>query len=545
MMVVAGPGSGKTRTLVAAVRAALDDAVDPRRILLVTFTRLAAAETMRRLGTVRGLTIGTFHGVCYQLVCAAWEELGFRGPEIELFDRIEQDRVIARVINTARRKPSKTAVHKALDHMGEHGTRPTGLEPAVGAVIDSYLQELKQANAIDYQTAAYLGLELASRHTPGWTHIFADEVQDLDRAQWAFFKHCKPERLFAVGDIDQLVYGWRGASVETMRWQVGEWGAGIAKLETNYRSGRRIVAAADRLIAHNQNRIAKVMIPHREDEGEVRVIDAQRFAPAVLGVMGDGVSVAVLARTHAVLSEAMAEMEACGLKPSLVGRQERILERPDVREAFAALCFAALPLSTSVCERALRAMGWSELDVITLMADAKGSGRTFWVVAAAQDELVRELEEDCQGLGLGERLEVVAALLGLRDGPGAAWDEVTRIVARFVGATAYASRTPAAFMAWLNARDLQDEVDTDHPLQAMTIHASKGLEFDQVFVYGFDEGVLPGRNRDADQLEEERRLAFVAATRARHGLTLVVGSEQPGNTGPSRFLAEMGLQCGS
>lgn len=551
---VAIPGSGKTRTLTQAIVDRIKKGeTHPSKILAVTFTRLAAHEMRRRLEELlparklRQMTVGTFHSICYDFIRANWQLLGYASKDIFVYDRHEQKRLLKEVIKTSRYRPTQTAVLKGLDQMAQTGEQPSELELTrdVHRVLDLYLRALLEHNAVDYSVVPHLALRLIEMDAPTpWLDIFVDEAQDLDPLQYRVFALLQPERIFFVGDPDQLIYGWRGADVSLMRQKAVDLKAEIKVLDLNYRSGVRILTAANSLIRHNTERIDKAMHPaDPATPAEVHVIDETQQLDWIQAATErlDG-TIAVLGRTNDLITILSNDLHARDIEHELIGRREKLLERPDIKAVLSYLCFPDYPLSPTVLTRVLEAEGFSNLDIERVRAGAKSKGQTFFDVVTDYDR-----REICPPLpifyddlndepSLIQKLGLVLARYRNLKGSLSALDEtdLMTVASTFVRLERWKDRTPGNFISWLSLRDGQDEIKSDAPLQLMTIHAAKGLEFDTVFVAGLHDRVLPHkRNQEGEGLEEERRLMFVAMTRARKTLVLVESAEWP-----SRFVGE-------
>jgi DNA helicase-2/ATP-dependent DNA helicase PcrA len=534
---VACPGSGKTTTLTESIARRME-AVDPSRIMAVTFTRLAAAQLRERLAgrcDGRRLTIGTFHAIAYDMVRQCWRQLEYASETIFILDRHEARKLLKEVIFTSRYSCTQTAVTSAIDHFATRGEWPQMARDVEGAV-DLYLRAMRERNSIDYPSVSVLAYKcLAAGWLQGqWTDIFVDEAQDLDRLQHRIFRLLAPMRMMMVGDSDQLIYGWRGAEVDLMRRAVQEWHAEVHLLERNYRSRPFIVEAASNLIGHNQVRIPKVMRSCVEaDDGRVRVVGPEE-ALALLGEPFEGTT-AVLSRTHDVIQEVSCELARRNVPHRLIGRREKLLEREDVKDALAVLAFPSYPESTATMQRVMKLLGKSDYAVESVATDAKLNGRTLYDVAVDRSPDLQEIYAEDDGV-ITEQLAAIFSWLRKLNGGLLVQDEkdILAIVSDFVRHEPWARRDAGRLLAWINLRDGQDEVG-DEPIQLMTVHAAKGLEFDRVVVVGLHDRVFPHkRSTTPENLEEERRLMFVAVTRAKHELVLCQDLDYP-----SRFIREV------
>lgn len=545
VVVVAGPGSGKTKTLTTAVEQRLASGVPASGILLLTFTRLAAAEMRTRLkesmGTVPRITIGTFHSVCYGIVCANWEKLGYSGPDIAIYDRTDQVELVDQMLEMSRLSASRTAVCKALGKLGQTGdSDATG---DVKSLVDLYMLRLREHNAVDYNVVPYLARWVigAGAVTP-WTDIFVDEAQDLDSLQQNILHLLRPKRLFVVGDSDQVLYSWRGADPASLSRIAEEWTARTFVLDLNYRSLPAILAPADRLIANNKHRVPKKLRPVLDGDGEVAVRPDEDLIPVVSAAMDfAGETTAVLARTNQELHICAEKLRTAGIKYVLVGRRERLLEREMVKRALAYLAWPEFPRSPTLMRRVLFSEGMQELSVAKAYMTAKTTGRSCFDVCTTEYPQIGAFFKEMEGGSIVEQMaHVFGRLRTIHGFASGDQGDLARLMTEYVRAETFAKRSSGGFVSWLALRDEQDDVELDAPLQLMTIHACKGLEFDSVVVVGLHDRVLPHKANHVDPgLSEERRLMFVAMTRARKRLFLMRPQDNP-----SRFLFEAGLMLG-
>lgn len=546
ILCLANPGAGKTRTLTHAIASRiLSGEVHHNNVLAITFTRLAARELRERLHSLvpgRCPMIGTFHGICYEIVRAHWRELGYRSEVILVHDQAEQRKTLRTVIERSRHTVTHTSVLDAMDEMARTGTRPDGLTRQVASVLDSYLASLRAENAVDYPIIPYLAYGILKEQGPRlpWRHVFVDEAQDLDDLQHRSVALLEPERVFFVGDPDQLIYGWRGARADLLEAMADQWKAERHVLEVNHRSGVKIIATAGALIAHNRQRVDKAMLPGPDaPEDVVEAIGEGEVAEAIAHSARAGMSCAIMGRTHAAIEAHLPNLRAEGLTINVVSAREKLLEREEVKNVLAILAWPDMPDTISIAERVLYASTTiTPIGVAEMVARARRSGTTLYQQAIDMNPELRSFYAEIQEDSFMGRLGAsIAHARGGRAGLNAVDERaLATVVAEFVRTETLERRTPSRLIAWLNMRDAQVGV-VEADIQVLTIHASKGLEFDAVAVVGLEERLLPHKRAMGDevQMEEERRLMFVAATRARKRLILAV----PG-AHPSRFLAEMG-----
>ncbi len=618
LLVLAGAGSGKTRVLTHRIAWLTEvEHVPPWAILAVTFTNKAAGEMRGRLdallaGRTQGLSVGTFHGIAHRLLRRHWQEA--RLPELfQILDADDQQRLVKRVIaglgiDEARYPPRQAAWQ--INAWKDEGKRPDMLEhrnhPATRAFIEiyrAYEEACQRAGLVDFAELLLRAHELMlqqpallAHYRQRWRHLLIDEFQDTNTLQYAWIRVLAGTsgQVFAVGDDDQAIYGWRGARVENVQHFLRDFpGARTLRLEQNYRSSANILAAANALIAHNGARLGKnlwtagsegariALYAAYNEQDEARFV-VQRIVEH-LDAGGAAADCAVLYRSNAqsrVLEEALLQQRV-GYR---VYGGLRFFERAEIRDAMAYLRLAANRDDDAAFERAVntppRGIGERTLDA--LRGHARGARLPLWPAAelllaagtlparAANAlrgfmDLIARIAagapDAAGGLSLAEHVEHTLALSELRafyekDSRGNAesrvenLDELINVAARFEPSPEDSEAglgMLASFLghAALEAGEAQGEAGSDC-VQLMTLHAAKGLEFPRVFLVGLEEGLFPSQKSidEPDRLEEERRLAYVGITRARAQLTLsyaesrrLHGSEMLGR--PSRFLAEL------
>ncbi len=619
LLVLAGAGSGKTRVLTHRIAWLIEvERVPPWAILAVTFTNKAAGEMRGRLDTLlqdrtQGLSVGTFHGIAHRLLRRHWQEA--RLPQMfQILDADDQQRLVKRVISglclDEARHPPRQATWQ-INAWKDEGRRPDMLEdrghPQTRAQIDiyrAYEEACRRAGLVDFAElllrAHELMLEqpaLLAHYRERWRQLLIDEFQDTNTLQYAWIRVLAGNtgQVFAVGDDDQAIYGWRGARVENVQHFLRDFpGARTLRLEQNYRSTATILKAANALIAHNGSRLGKQLWTAGADGARIALYAAyneldearhvvQRIAEHLDGG-GRADDCAILYRSNAqsrVFEEQLMQ-QRIGYR---VYGGLRFFERAEIRDALAYLRLAANPNDDAAFERAVntppRGLGERTLD--TLRTHARAARVAMWQAASLLladksalsaragnalrgfMELIQRIAASAPdasgGLTLAEHVAQMLALSELRafyekDSRGNAesrvenLDELISVAARFEPGPEDVEAglgVLASFLghAALEAGEAQGEAGQDC-VQLMTLHAAKGLEFSIVFLVGLEEGLFPSqKSLDEDgRLEEERRLAYVGLTRARQRLLLsyaesrrLHGTEMLAR--PSRFLAEL------
>ncbi len=637
-LILAGAGSGKTRVLTTRVAWLIQTGqLSPGGVMAVTFTNKAAKEMLTRLDAmlaipVRGMWVGTFHGLCNRFLRAHWK-LAALPQGFQILDSSDQLSAVKRVIkamNLDEERHVPKQITWAIAGAKDDGLRPKDIEVrdeqsrVMVQVYEAYDAQCQREGVVDFAELMLRTYELLRDNTGlrehyqrRFRHILVDEFQDTNKLQYAWLKMFAgpPElgcALFAVGDDDQSIYAFRGAQVGNMAAFEREYRVQtVIKLERNYRSYGNILDAANELISKNSRRLGKNLRteagpgePVRVHEGPSDFAEAQWFVEEAQQLHREGTprhEIALLYRSNAQ-SRVMESALFNASIPYKVYGGLRFFERAEVKHALSYLRLIENPNDDTSFLRVVNfpARGIGARTIEQLQDAARASGRSLWqsvgslagkggnnltaftaLVDAMRDEtrgltlreiIVRVLE----GSGLvdfykadregKERLENLEELVnaaeafvtqegfgkdavalpldeaGMRSGIAPFDDSAGRAEFTTPGAEVVASGeiiappriTPdaetgeimsplAAFLthASLEAGDNQAQAGQD-AIQLMTIHSAKGLEFDCVFISGLEEGLFPHENSasDLDGLEEERRLMYVAITRARRRLYL-------------------------
>ena len=610
-LILAGAGSGKTRVLTTRIAWLLQTGqVSPGGVLAVTFTNKAAKEMLTRLSgmlpvNVRGMWVGTFHGLCNRFLRAHWK-LANLPQTFQILDIQDQLSAIKRLskqyqVDEERFPPKQTMWFIA-------GCKEDGLRPKDVDVRDPdsrkkvelyelYEAQCQREGVVDFGELMLRSYELLRDNDPirehyrrRFRHILIDEFQDTNKLQYAWIKQLAGPvaqdggTVFAVGDDDQSIYAFRGARVGNMADFVREYQVQHQiKLEQNYRSFSNILDSANHLIDHNKNRLGKNLHTTQGAGEPVRIYESPTdFAEAQWmveemkqllreGQNGDGTQgvahrheIAVLYRSNAqsrVIETALFN----AAMPYRVYGGLRFFERAEIKHALAYLRLLENPRddtsfmrvvnfpprgigarSIEQLQDAARALGCPLHDAVSTLTGKAGVNITAFVAK------IDVLREQTQGQNLRQIIELLLDHSGLvehyqseREGAdrienltelvNAAESFVTQegfgrdavampVNGEMINPDTGETLSPlAAFLthAALESGDNQAQAGQD-AVQLMTVHASKGLEFDCVFITGMEEGLFPHENsmNDYDGLEEERRLMYVAITRARRRLYL-------------------------
>jgi DNA helicase-2/ATP-dependent DNA helicase PcrA len=605
-LILAGAGSGKTRVLTTRIAWLIQTGqLTPGGVMAVTFTNKAAKEMLTRLGAmlpvpVRGMWVGTFHGLCNRFLRAHWK-LANLPQGFQILDSSDQLSAVKRVIkamNLDEERYVPKQVTWFIAGSKEEGLRPKDVDVrdeqsrVMVQVYDAYEAQCQREGVVDFAELLLRTYELMrdnaalrEHYQRRFRHILVDEFQDTNRLQYAWLKmFTGPQTaVLAVGDDDQSIYAFRGAQVGNMTAFEREFGVEqVIKLERNYRSFGNILDAANELISHNARRLGKNLRTEAGPGEPVRVFEAtsdfaeaQWFVDEARQLHRDGTprsDIALLYRSNAQSRVLESALFNAGMPYKVYGGL-RFFERAEVKHALSYLRLIENANDDTSFLRVVnfptRGIGARTLE--QLQDAARQSGRSLAQSVGAVPgkgganlqafvALVDAMREATRGLTLREIIEHTLHASGLLDfykTDKEGQDRIENLEELVNAAEAFVTQegfgkdavalpvdeqreglaaelapdaetgeivSPlAAFLthAALEAGDNQAQAGQD-AIQLMTVHSAKGLEFDAVFITGLEEGLFPHENSvsDVDGLEEERRLMYVAITRARKRLYL-------------------------
>lgn len=612
-LVLAGAGSGKTRVLTHRIAWLMAvEGISAHSILAVTFTNKAANEMRGRLADLvtvptRTMWVGTFHGIAHRMLRLHYKEA--RLPQtFQILDSDDQSRMVKRLCKQIElpedRFPPKM-VTGWINAQKEEGRRPhhmqdTGdfMQRQLVRAYTLYQQQCEAQGLVDFAELLLRAYELCRDHEglqmhyqQKFRHVLVDEFQDTNTLQYLWLKVlCGPNgKIFAVGDDDQSIYGWRGAKIENLHKLTREFvGTEIVRLEQNYRSTSTILKAANGLISNNTGRLGKnLWTDDREGEpialyAAYNEYDEAEFVANRMKEYLDGKGrhsdLAVLYRSNAQ-SRMLEESLIRARLPYRIYGGVRFFERMEVKDALAWLRVLVNRDEDVSFERALttppRGVGATSIERLRLFAREHGLslwkaarhgsgalGRTSGALTAFLGS-IDLLDGQTRTLPLAEKMAKVIDTSGLKEhykkekGEQAEarlenLDEIINAAKSFEKPEGLAEGadpvTEFLMHAALEAGEGQATVGED-AVQLMTLHAAKGLEFPVVFLVGLENGLFPSlRAVEEGNLEEERRLAYVGITRAREKLFVsyaesrrIHGVEQI--CAPSQFLKEIPSEC--
>lgn len=575
-LILAGAGSGKTRVLTTRIAYLISTgAVSPHGILAVTFTNKAAREMLTRLTAMlpinsRGLWIGTFHGLCNRMLRAHHREANL--PQtfqiLDSGDQLSAIKRLMKAMNIDDDKYPPREMQNFISGSKEHGLRAHEVEaydPYTRRKVEVFAEydaQCQREGVVDFSELLLRSYELLSRNAAirehyqeRFRHVLVDEFQDTNKLQYQWLKLLagRHSALFAVGDDDQSIYAFRGAHVGNMQELTRDFQVeNIIKLEQNYRSHGNILDAANALISNNRSRLGKNLWT-AENGGELlRVYEAPTDVEEAGFIVGEihllkseGVNlkeIALLYRSNAQSRVLEHALVSAGLSYRVYGGL-RFFERQEIKHA---LAYLRLMENTGDDNALLRIInfptrGIGARSIEHLQEAAKQNNTTLWDAARAGGKvsafvaLIESLRSATRELPLPEIMDHVLEHSGLiahyRNETGAKkreaeerlenLNELVNAATLFVHENEDDSLTAFLSHASLEAGEHQTG-DQDDALHLMTVHAAKGLEFHTVFITGLEEGLFPHQNsQNVDGgLDEERRLMYVAITRARRRLYL-------------------------
>ena len=556
--------------------------VGPHGILAVTFTNKAAKEMTARLSALvpintRGMWIGTFHGLCNRLLRAHYREAGLP-QSFQILDSADQLAMVKRLLKNLNVDDEKYPPRELCQFINSH--KEQGIRAGQAEAYDNYTQkrvelyaeyetQCNREGGVDFAELLLRCHELLQRNEPLRKHyqerfryILVDEVQDTNKLQYAWLQLIAGggAKIFAVGDDDQSIYAFRGAEVGNMRdFERDYAGENIIRLEQNYRSHGNILAAANALIKNNRERLGKNLWtdagagePIRAYEGYSDIDEARFIVDEIRDLVREGTSptqIAILYRSNAQSRILEHELFAKAVPYKVYGGL-RFFERQEIKHALAYMRLLGNPDDDTAFLRVVnfptRGIGARSLE--NLQASAHQTNSSLYNAAASLTgkagqtvgafiRLIEALRQETANLPLPEIVEHIVEKSGLTqhyrlDKEGQErlenLDELINAAASFVdddGVVMGHQAEGGALVSFLTHASLEagehQAGEGQEAVQLMTVHSAKGLEFDAVFISGLEQGLFPHENsvaQGSDGLEEERRLMYVALTRARKRL---------------------------
>ena len=608
VLVLAGAGSGKTRVLTTRIAYLMrEKGVSPRSILAITFTNKAANEMKERvslLGDTEGMWVCTIHSMCVRILRDFAESAGLN-KNFSIYSETERNNILKKAYKETldgdeRDDELFKQIRRAISDAKTQGVTPEEYAAAnkgdreikeITRVFSAYEKHLAENNALDFddllsRTLRLLRSDKEAREYLGgkFRYIMVDEFQDTNEVQFEIVRLLSlvHGNLFAVGDDDQSIYGWRGARIENiLQFEKQFPSAQIFKLQRNYRSTKNILAVANETIKNNGRRKQKTLWTEKEEGEKVKVYEADEesyesmyVARTIRELVREGYSYsdfAVLMRVNALTRSFEQEFSADGI-PFKVFGGFKFYDRKEIKDMLAYLRLVANPFDNEALIRIInfprRGIGAKTLEILEDYAQKSGisdyealleaynidvaSGARAklsefgaqiksWILASAELsvlDLVKKIVKD-SGLDIafsGDDDESVNKKANV--------EEFVNSVADYERLNGNADLSE--YLQQVSLVSDTDEMDETNYVTLATVHAVKGLEFKCVFVVGLEENILPSSRAETDEdaLEEERRIMYVAVTRAKERLYLtrsksrfLYGKRE--STVRSRFLKEL------
>ncbi|MBD5631858.1 MAG: UvrD-helicase domain-containing protein [Clostridia bacterium] len=611
VLVLAGAGSGKTRVLTSRIAYILREGkAELSQILAITFTNKAAGEMKERLAgmlgeEMNGKWICTIHSMCVKILRQFADRAGLK-PNFSIYSETERASVIKKAfteLDFDDEKLLKSAKYhianaKMLgldpDQYGRKFSRERGIDNIV-LIYEKYDNHLRANNALDFDDLLLETLRLLKRDgealdylSDKFKYVLVDEFQDTNAVQYNIIKllSSKHGNLFVVGDDDQSIYGWRGAEIENiLKFDKDFPNAKIYKLERNYRSTKSILKLANGIIKNNSSRHGKVLWTEAEEGEKPVYYQAEEEAGEALytaRTISDAVArgkkfsdFAVLMRINALTRSYEQEFTKYGIPYKVFGGF-KFFERKEIKDVLAYLRLISNPYDDEAAERIInvprRGIGGKTIQAMyeyaqhlgLSMYDAAVDSEDLPLSQGAKDKL-KDFASLIKGFILSsietpvnQLVREVIALSELRsaydDGSDEGDGKLANLDEFIASVDDYVRLNPGATLdEYLNQVTLSsdlDEMDDGDYVSLATIHAVKGLEFPVVFICGLEDGIMPSSRAENDGSdEEERRLMYVAITRAKEKLYLTRSKSRflyghRDLTKPSRFIGELSAELG-
>ena len=610
VLVTAGAGSGKTRLLTHRIAYMVKEkGIFPNQILAITFTNKAANEMKERLGKMidgaENMWICTFHAMCSRILR---REIGLIGytKSFSIYGDTEKNRVIKRIIEAKEIDMNAETfawhISNAKNNLMSAGEYSKYIHDKkkceiITKVYLEYESELFKANALDFDDLLVKTYKLFKENPDTlnfyqnkFKYIFVDEFQDTNTAQYELVKLLAGDNknIFAVGDEDQCIYSWRGAQVENVKRFTKDFeNCKIFKLEQNYRSTKNIINVANKVIKFNHSRIDKNLWTNNDNGSEIEIKqtyndieEAEFIAEKINDLVEDGEKkysdFAILMRVNS-LSRIIEEKLLTYNIPYRVYGGYKFFERKEIKDTTAYLYLIENPNDTEATLRMLsfpkKGIGDvsisnlieiaenNNISVLNLIMNAEKYGVSGSLLSKLKpiQDLFNDLNEKKEAMDLNEFVEYLIKRVGIKEAIGTKTeddlnkclniDDFVKSVNEYSSANQDASIDDFLQSITL-MRDIDSMNESDDFVSLLTIHSAKGLEFDTVFIVGLNDGLFPLsraiNSPDPNDLEEERRLMYVAITRAKNKLFLSRSkvkfnyeSKKTEYTMPSRFLPEM------
>jgi len=591
VLVIAGPGSGKTLCLTHRIAYLIQQGIPVANILAVTFTNKAAQEMKQRVASLRGVApntsktnIGTFHATCLQILRREIDKLGYQKNFI-IYDKTDQLSLIKKIIkdlqiNQEQFKPSPVSemISRAKDELIDCQAYQTQAQEyfpqTIAKIYLAYQTALKKANALDFDDLIMLTVQLfqkkpaiLKKYQEKWQYILVDEAHDTNLSQYTLTNLLaqKHQNLWLIADPDQSIYSWRGADFRNiLNFEKDYSEAKVILLEENYRSTPNILEASHHIIRKNSQRKEKnlwtknpqgpliniVELDNEREEGDFLIEEIEDLISQKKLDLKDFV---VLYRTNAQSRAVEEAFLKAGFPYKIIGTV-RFYERREIKDIFAYLKLIINPYDSVSCQRIINVPP-------RRLAKYQGLSLKYSPLGTVPEplknfyQLIDDFRRTSQKMPLTNLIKTIIQKINyekyIRNGQEQGerrWENIQEL---FTVASKYDQLKPKLglerFLEGISLLSNHDEVETNRNLvNLMTLHCAKGLEFPVIFIVGCEEGIFPHSKSSLDpgQMEEERRLCYVGITRAKQRIYLTFTQQRRlyGQTmvnPPSRFLFDI------
>lgn len=596
MLVLAGAGSGKTKVLTSRIANLIDNGTSPANILAITFTNKAAKEMRDRVRNLIGpdaayIQISTFHSLGLKLIKENYEFLGYDKNFI-ILDSDDTLTIVKKLMKDLNMNPkyynARELRNKISSAKNELITpdkfKKIEFDEKVINLYKKYQEKLKQGNSVDFDDLLLLPIKLfemsssiLETYQERYKYILIDEYQDTNEAQYVFSKMLskKYRNIFVVGDNDQAIYAFRGANYKNiLNFEKDYPDCKTILLEENYRSTKNILNAANSVIKHNKLRKDKNLWSNNEEGNKIKYIrtddekaEGEYIVKQIKELMKNNISyddIAILYRTNAQSRTVEEAMLKANIPYRIVG-SFYFYNRKEIKDL---LCYLRLINNpnddvslTRVINVPKRGIGNVTIANITAKAEENDTS-LFNAITSGKElafkEMIIDLQKSCENLSLTEMVEMILKKSGMRE--ELEKEKTLENEIRLENLEEFKSITLSyenefgeiSIDDFLNeislVSDVTEHTDNTNKVSLMTVHSVKGLEYDYVFLTGIEEGIFPHYNSlnegTNEAIEEERRLMYVAITRAKKDLWIINSKKrllygQTNMNPPSRFIEEI------
>ena len=596
MLVLAGAGSGKTKVLTSRIAKLIDDGISPANILAITFTNKAAKEMRDRVRNLVGndanyIQISTFHSLGLKLIKENYDFLGYEKNFI-ILDSDDTLTIVKKLMKDLNMNPkyynARELRNKISSAKNELITpdkfKKIEYDEKVVTLYKKYCEKLKQGNSVDFDDLLLLPIKLfetsetiLDNYQERYKYILIDEYQDTNEAQYLFSKMLakKYRNIFVVGDNDQAIYAFRGANYKNiLNFEHDYPDSKIILLEENYRSTKNILNAANSVIKHNKLRKDKKLWSNNEEGNKIKYIktddeksEGEYIVKQIKELRQKNISyeeIAILYRTNAQSRTVEEAMLKANIPYRVVG-SFYFYNRKEIKDLLCYLRLINNPNDDVSLSRVInvpkRGIGNVTMANITAISEENNCS-LFEAISSGKElafkNLILELQEICKNLSLTEMVEVILNKSGLKE--ELEKEKTLENEIRLENLEEFKSITLSyenefgeiSLMDFLNeislVSDVTEHADNTNKVSLMTVHSVKGLEYEYVFLVGVEEGIFPHYNSlnegTNEAIEEERRLMYVAITRAKKDLWIINAKRrllygQTNANPPSRFIEEI------